>query len=145
MIKRSLPAGVAIFVAWTVIDVALLRLLLAPRYQENPSLWRLQDKLNVPLICLVTITLTGCFASMYRFLVRPRSLCAGVRFGSLMGVALGIAIGIGTYIHMPIPLVAAWGWLRGVFLTAVVAGAIFGLLVSEPATGEAWASPAREP
>jgi hypothetical protein len=43
--------------------------------------------------------------------VRPKSLAAGLCFGVLLGVALGASAGFGTYIHSPIPLMLAWGWL----------------------------------
>jgi hypothetical protein len=43
-----------------------------------------------------------------------------------------VASGFGTYIHMPIPLSLAWGWLIGGWLKALVAGGIVGGLIKEP-------------
>jgi hypothetical protein len=38
MLKRLLLSGLAILMAWTVLDVLLQRLLLRPLYEENASL-----------------------------------------------------------------------------------------------------------
>jgi hypothetical protein len=129
--KWLLLSGLGILVAWTALDVLLHRILLATIYQENASLWRPLDQLNVILIYVVTFTLIGAFIATYRLLVRPKSLGAGVRLGAFIGLALGISAGFGTYIHMPVPLALAWGWLIGGCLKGIAAGAIVGALVPE--------------
>jgi hypothetical protein len=131
MLKRPLLAGLAILFAWTVIDLPLHRFFLEPLYQENAVLWRPFDQLNVSLIYVVIFVLIGVFVGGYQLLVRPKSLRAGLAFGSLLGLALGISAGFGTYIHMPIPLTLAVGWLIGGWLKGVAAGAILGSLITE--------------
>src|SRR4030095_13712902 len=111
MLKRLLLSGLAILIVWTIIDVLMHRILLRPVYEANASLWRPFDQMNVVLIYVVTFTLIATFVVTYWLLVRPKSLAAGVRFGAFIGLALGISAGFGTYIHMPIPLALAWGWL----------------------------------
>ncbi len=131
MLKRAVLAGLAILIAWTVLDLLLRRYLLAPLYEVNATLWRRFDKLNAALIYLVTFALIAIFLATYATLVRPKSLRAGVAFGAFIGLALGISAGFGSYIHMPIPLTLAWGWFLGGWLKGVAAGAIVGRLVTD--------------
>ena len=74
--KRLLGAGLAILVAWMVIDAHLHRLFLAALYDASASLWRPLDQLNIFLIYTVTFVLIGVFVGVYRLLVRPKSLGA---------------------------------------------------------------------
>ena len=131
MLKRLSLSGLAILIAWTVLDVLMHRLLLRPMYETNSSLWRPFDQLNVALIYLVTFTLIAIFVATYWLLVSPKSLGAGVRLGAFMGLALGISAGLGSYIHMPIPLGLALGWLIGGWLKGIAAGVIVGALIIE--------------
>jgi polyferredoxin len=131
MIKRLLISGLSILIVWTVFDVLMHRLLLRQIYEENASLWRPFDQMNVVLIYIVTFILIGTFVGTYWLLVRPKSLAAGIRLGAFLGLALGISVGFGTYIHMPIPQALAWGWLIGGWLKGIAAGAIVGMLISE--------------
>ena len=131
MLKQPLLSGLAILIAWTVLDVLMHRLLLQPMYEESASLWRPFDQMNVALIYVVTFTLIATFVATYWLLVRPKSLGAGVRLGAFVGLALGISAGFGTYIHMPIPVALAWGWLIGGWLKGIAAGVIVGALVTE--------------
>jgi hypothetical protein len=72
--KRVLLAGLAILVAWMLIDLLLHRLFLAPIYEASTSLWRPFDQMNVALIYAVTLALIGVFVGTYKLLVRPKSL-----------------------------------------------------------------------
>ena len=126
---RPLVAALAILVAWTLLDFLLHRLLLAPIYDASPSLWRPLDQMNVTLIYAVTFVLIGVFVGIYKFLVRPKSLRAGLFLGTFIGLALGVSAGFGTFIHMPIPLALAWGWFIGGWLKGLAAGAIVGALI----------------
>jgi hypothetical protein len=107
--RRSLGAGLAILAAWTLIDVLMHRLFLAPFYEASPSLWRPFDQMSVALIYAVTLVLVGVFVGTYSLLVRPKSLGAGLSLGAFVGLALGISSGFGTFIHMPIPMPLALG------------------------------------
>jgi hypothetical protein len=129
--KRPLGAGLAILVAWMVIDVLMHRLFLAPIYEASAVLWRPLDQLNIALIYAVTFALIGVFVSIYWLLVRPKSLGTGIAMGAFVGLALGISSGFGTFIHMPIPLSLAWGWFIGGWLKGLVAGGIVGAMIGE--------------
>ena len=129
--KRPLGAGLAILVAWMVIDALMHRLFLAPIYEASAVLWRPFDRLNIALIYAVTFALIGAFVSLYWLLVRPKSLGTGIAMGAFVGLALGISSGFGTFIHMPIPLSLAWGWFLGGWLKGLVAGGIVGAMIVE--------------
>jgi hypothetical protein len=131
MLVRLLLSGIAILIAWTVLDVLMHRLILRPLYEQDAHLWRPFDQLNVILIYLVIFTLIATFVLTYWLLIRPKSLAAGVGFGAFLGLALGMAAGFGTYIHMPIPQALAWGWFVGGWIKGIAAGAILGALVRE--------------
>jgi hypothetical protein len=76
--------------------------------------------------------LIGVFVGVYQFLVRPKSLRAGLSLGAFIGLALGVSAGFGTFIHMPIPLALAWGWFLGGCLKGLAAGAIVGAVIVNP-------------
>jgi hypothetical protein len=128
---RLLLSVLLILIVWTVVDVLLHRLLLRNLYDENASLWRPFDQMNVALIYVVTFILIFTFVATYGLLVRPKSMAAGIGLGAFIGLALGISAGFGTYIHMPIPQGLAWGWLIGGWLKGIAAGVVVGALVKD--------------
>ena len=129
--KRPLLAGLAILIAWMLIDVLMHRLFLASLYEASKELWRPFDQMNVALIYTVTIVLISVFVGIYGLLVRPKSLGMGLALGAFVGLALGVSAGLGTFIHMPIPPAVAWGWFVGGWLKGLVAGAIAGAVIVE--------------
>jgi hypothetical protein len=127
--KRSLLAGFTILVAWMLLDLLIHRIFLAPFYEATTNLWRPFDQMNVPLIYTATLVLIGGFVGIYTWLVRPKSLAAGLGLGAFVGLALGISVGLGTFIHMPIPSPVGCGWFIGGWLKGLVAGAVIGLVI----------------
>jgi hypothetical protein len=112
-----------------LVDLLMHRLLLAPIYATSADLWRPFDQMNIALIYAVTFMLIGVSVGVYRLLVRPKSLGAGLALGAFIGLALGISSGFGTFIHMPIPLPLAWAWFLVGWLKGIVAGGIVGAMV----------------
>jgi hypothetical protein len=129
MVIRTIWAVLAIFIAWSILDFFLHRLLLRGAYEATAHLWRPTNEMNLPLIYFVMVVLIVCFALIYGLLIKEKSLASGIRFGALFGLAISVPVGFGTYIHMPIPLTLAWGWFLGGWIKAIVAGAIVGALV----------------
>jgi hypothetical protein len=129
MVKRTLWAIVAVFIAWSILDFILHGLLLRPTYVATASLWRPMDQMNMPLMYFVTLVFTVCFVLIYRLLVGQKSLASGIRFGALFGLATGISMGFGSYSYMPIPLTLAWSWFIGSWVEAIAAGAIVGAII----------------
>jgi hypothetical protein len=129
MIVRALLSLISILLIWTMLDTLFHRLILAPLYKQTPQLWRPFDQMSVTLILIVSLGLASFFVLTFILLIRPKSLEAGMEFGALAGMALGLAAGFGTYIHSPIPLRLAWGWFIAGWLKAFAAGVILGLLI----------------
>ena len=129
MAKRTILAVVAVFVAWSVLDVIIHGILLESTYEATASLWRPMDEMNMSLMYGVTLVFTACFVLIYGLLVEPKSLASGLKFGALFGLAVGISMGLGSYIYMPIPVTLAWSWLFGTLFEAIVAGAIVGAII----------------
>jgi hypothetical protein len=129
MVKRTIWAVVAVFVAWSVLDFILHGLLLRSTYEATASLWRPMDQMNIPLMYFVTFIFTVCFVLIYGLLVGQKSLMSGIRYGALFGLASGISMGFGSYCYMPIPLTLAWIWFIGSWIEAIAAGAIVGAIM----------------
>ncbi|MDO9371828.1 MAG: hypothetical protein Q7U07_04465 [Gammaproteobacteria bacterium] len=129
MVKRTIWAVAAVFIAWSILDFILHGLLLRSTYEATASLWRPMDEMNMPLMYFVTLVFTACFVLIYGLLVGQKSLASGIRFGALFGLATGISMGFGSYSYMPIPLTLAWSWFLGSWIEAITAGAIVGAIM----------------
>jgi hypothetical protein len=129
MVKRTIWAVVAVFIAWSILSFILHGLLLRSTYEATANLWRPMDQMNMPLLYFVTLVFTVCFVLIYGLLVGQKSLASGIRFGALFGLATGILMGFGSYIYMPIPLTLAWSWFFGSWIEAITAGAIVGAIM----------------
>jgi hypothetical protein len=129
MVKRTILAILAVFIAWSILDFILHGVLLRPIYVNTASLWRPINQMNVTLMYFVTLVFTVCFVLIYRFLIGQKSLATGIRFGALFGLATGISMGFGSYCYMPIPLTLAWSWFIGSWVEAIAAGAIVGAII----------------
>jgi uncharacterized protein with PQ loop repeat len=129
MVKRTIVAILAVFIAWSILDFILHGVLLRPIYVNTARLWRPMDQMNVTLMYFVTLVFSVCFVLIYRFLVGQKSLATGIRFGALFGLATGISMGFGSYCYMPIPLTLAWSWFIGSWVEAIAAGVIVGAII----------------
>lgn len=129
MVKRTILAVVAVFVAWSVLDFIIHGMLLKSTYEATASLWRPMNEMKMPLMYFVTLVFTVCFVLIYGFLVGKKSLVSGIKFGFLFGLATGISMGFGSYSYMPIPLTLAWSWFFGSLIEAISAGAIVGAIM----------------
>ncbi len=129
MIKRAALAVLAIFITWSVLDFVIHGVLLMPIYAATASLWRPMEEMNRPMMMVVTLVTAVCFVAIYALLMEKKSLATGLKFGALFGVASGVSMGFGSYSYMPIPWSLAAAWFLGVFVEAVVAGALAGMMV----------------
>jgi hypothetical protein len=129
--KRLFVAGIAVFVAWTLLDALAHRMFLQPLYDSDAGIWRPISEMNPVLISVVTALLIVVFLTAYKVLVRPKSLAAGLCLGGLLGAALGASAGFGTYIHSPIPVALAWAWFVLGTVKGLIAGVILGALIRE--------------
>lgn len=127
--KRILLAAVLIFVSWALVDTLVHRFALQTLYAASPDLWRPLDEMNPWLINIASAGLVAVFVVVYGWLVRPKSLFAGLCFGGILGIGFGVASGLGTYIHSPIPLSLALAWTALGAAKGIIAGAILGTLI----------------
>lgn len=90
MTKRTIWAVVAVFIAWSILDLILHGLLLRSTYEATANLWRPMNQMKMPLMYFVTLVFTACIVLIYGLLVGQKSLASGIRFGALFGLATGI-------------------------------------------------------
>jgi len=128
MSQRPILAVVAVFLTWSILDVAH-GVLLDPVYQATADLWRPVEEMDLALMYSVSLATAACFVMIYTVVVTRKSLAAGRKLGALFGLASGISMGGGFYGFMPIPLSLAWGWFLGVLINFVLAGALVGAIV----------------
>ena len=131
--KRTLLAIVAVFIAWSVLDIVIHGILLQSTYEATASLWRPMDDMNMPLMYLVILAYTACFVAIYDLMICGKSFTTGIKYGVLFGLAAGISMGFGSYSYMPIPLALAWSWFFGMLVEAIVAGALVGIILKPEA------------
>ena len=129
MLKRTILAVVATFLAWSVLDIVLHGLLLRSTYEATADLWRPMDQMNLPLRYVVTLVCTGGFTVLYALMVRGKSVASGAAFGALFGLVSGVSMGFGSYTYMPIPLTLALAWSLGTLVEATVAGVLVGAII----------------
>ena len=128
MTKRTLLAGVAVFVAWEILDFVIHGLILQPTYATVPGLFRPPAEMKVVLMAIVVLIAAFAFAVAYAWFVNPRSLSTGLKYGLVVGFGAGLSMGYGSYSAMPIPYALALGWFLGSWLEFAVAGLIVGAI-----------------
>jgi len=132
MLKRVLLATLAIFVTWQVLDLVIHTAILGGTYQATATMWRPMEDMKMGLLWSVGAIAAFCFAAVYGWLVRPKSLRAALIYGLLFGIGAGVSMGYGSYSVMPIPYVIAFTWFAGTVVEGLAAGALAGLIIREP-------------
>lgn len=131
MLKRILLATVAIFVAWFVLDFVIHSVILRGAYEATASMWRPMGEMKMGLMWITSGIAAFCFAAVFGWLLRPKSLRAALTYGLLFGIAGGVSMGYGSYSVMPIPYAMAFTWFAGTIVEALVAGLLAGLIIRE--------------
>jgi hypothetical protein len=134
MIKRSILAVIAVFVLWQVLDFVIHGLILMKTYEATASLWRPMPEMKMGLMRIVGLVTAIAFVCLYAWLIRDKSVAAGLSYGLIYGLGTGVSMGFGTYCVMPIPLFLAVVWCAGTVVESAFAGLLVGWLVQEPAT-----------
>ena len=129
--KRTILAVVAVFLAWSLLDIVIHQLILMGEYGATAHLWRPPDEIMIELIYLVTLISAVVFVSIYKFLICRKELGRAVQYGLLFGVAIGIGMGYGSFAVMPFTHTIALVWFLGTVVQGGVAGALLGLIVKE--------------
>ena len=131
MDKRTILAVVAVFLAWSLLDIVIHQLVLMGEYGATIDLWRPPDEMMIGLIYVVTLISAVVFVSIYKFLICRKELGRAIQFGLLFGVAVGIGMGYGSFAVMPLTHTIALVWFLGTVVQGGVAGALLGLIVKE--------------
>ena len=134
MVKKILLAGIAIFVAWEVLDYLIHVVILRSTYATLGNLFRAPADMKMGLMVVVTLIAAAAFAALYAWFVSPKGLATGVKLGLLWGFAGGVMMGYGCYASMPIPYVLALAWFLGTWVEFTVAGLLAGLIIKPGAT-----------
>jgi hypothetical protein len=129
MLKKTIWAVIAVFIVWSILDFLIHGILLKSTYQATANLWRPEDEMNMPLMSLVTLIISICFVTIYSYMINPKSLALGVKYGLVFGLITGVSMGFGSYCYMPIPLSLAFSWFIGSLIELTIAGFIVGWMV----------------
>lgn len=129
MLKRLIIAVVLVFILWSALDFLIHGVILQPAYQATAHLWRPMPEMKIGLMRAVTLICAVCFVGIYAWLVNPKSVIHGIRFGLILGVMSGLSMGYGSYSVMPIPYAMALTWFLGTLVQMVLAGWLTGYIV----------------
>ncbi len=129
--KRFILAVVAVFLAWSLLDIVIHQVILMGEYGATADLWRPPAEIMIGLIYVVTLISAVVFVSIYKFLICRKELSRAIQYGLLFGVAIGIGMGYGSYAVMPFTHTIALVWFLGTVVQGGVAGALLGLIVKE--------------
>ena len=134
MVKKILLGGIAIFVAWEVLDFLIHGVILGSTYATLGNMFRAQADMKMGLMAVVVLIAALAFAAAYGWFVSPKSLATGVKYGLLVGFGGGVSMGYGSYAAMPVPYVMALAWFLGSWVEFTVAGLLAGLIIKPTAT-----------
>lgn len=134
MVKKILLGGLAIFVAWEVLDFLIHGVILGSTYATLGNMFRAQADMKMGLMAAVTLIGALAFAAVYAWFVSPKSLVTGVKYGLVWGFGGGVMMGYGSYAAMPVPYVMALAWFLGSWVEFTVAGLLAGLIIKPAAT-----------
>ncbi len=129
MVKKFVLGGIAIFVAWEVLDFVIHGLILGATYAGLTGVFRPPGEMKMGLMALATLIGALTFAAVYAWLVNPKSVAAGVKYGLVWGFGSGVMMGYGTYSSMPVPYVLALVWFLGSWFEFTLAGLLAGAII----------------
>ncbi|MBN1447890.1 MAG: hypothetical protein JXA28_08155 [Bacteroidetes bacterium] len=132
MLKKILLSTLAVFVLWSLLDMILHYVLLAPMYEETSQLWRPMEEMKMHVTYLVGLIVSFCFSAIYGWLVHPKSMRHALLYGLIFGLGAGTSMGYGSYASMPIPYWLAFAWFLGVTVESLLGGLLLGWMVRNP-------------
>ena len=134
MIKRTILAVLAVFIAWSALDFIIHQLILKGAYEATANLWRPEAEMMAKMwvMYLAGLISAGAFVAIYACFVANKSVMTGLAYGLIFGVGVGAGMGYGSYVVMPIPYSMAFTWFAGAVIEAAVGGALAGLIICKP-------------
>jgi len=131
MAKRVFWGGLAVFVAWGVLDFVVHGIILKSAYEATASLWRPMNQMKLGVMYLAGFIAAMAFSALYGWFVGGKTISKAVKFGVVYGIAVGVGMGYGTYSVMPIPYFMALTWFLATVFEAAIGGLLLGLIVRE--------------
>ncbi len=131
MLKRTLLAVIAVFVAWSVLDFVIHGLILKAEYAATAQLWRPMAAIKFGLLRVVTFIAALAFVAIYAGLLAPKNIAQAVKYGLLYGLATGVGMGYGSYAVMPITYHIALVWFLGCLVHGIVGGLLAGAIIRD--------------
>ena len=131
MLKRTILAIVAVFVAWSVLDFAIHGLILKASYEATAHLWRPMAEMKMGLMRVVVFIAALAFVMIYVRFIGNKSIARALQYGLWFGLARGVSMGYGSYAVMPITYHIALVWFLGEFVEAALGGLIAGAIFKE--------------
>lgn len=103
--------------------------LLVPYYRDTLELWRSQSEMRdfYPVAILAQYFFTAVAAYVFTRNFEGKGICEGVRFGTMIGLLVGIALG-SFYAFMPITMEIAIAWLVTSVIECIGLGVVFSLI-----------------
>ncbi len=129
MVNKTIWSVIVVFILWSILDFLIHSVMLQSTYQETSHLWRPMDEMKMPLMSFVTLIFSICFVCIYSYLIEPKSLQSGIKYGVIFGIATGTSMGFGSYCYMPIPLSLAFSWFFASVVELSLAGLVIGLVI----------------
>lgn len=129
--KKMILSGLAVFVAWSVMDFVIHGVILGPSYAATASLWRPMGEMKMALMYVTVLIAALAFVLIYFLFFSRRGISTGLQYGVFFGLATGVPMGYGSYAVMPIPYSMAFAWCFGSVVEAVVGGLIVGWIIRE--------------
>jgi hypothetical protein len=134
MLKKVALAGLAVFVAWSLLDMVIHGVILKSAYESSSHLWRPMAEMKMNLIHVVVLIAAFVFVSIYGWFVTEKSPGAALKYGILYGFGAGVSMGYGSYAVIPMPYHIALVWFLGTLVEFALAGWLLGLII-KPSTG----------
>jgi hypothetical protein len=131
MLKRTLLAIAAVFVAWSVLDFVIHGVFLKSAYEATAQLWRPMAEMKMGLLRVVTFIAAISFVLIYAWLINRKSVSRGLLYGLLYGLGTGVPMAYGSYAVMPITYQIALVWFLGQLAECALAGLLVGAIIKE--------------
>ncbi|MBN1826705.1 MAG: hypothetical protein JW958_10590 [Candidatus Eisenbacteria bacterium] len=124
--RGILPAGVAVFIVYMILDWLLHGVFLESAYKASLPLWRPEAEMGryAMVMWLGTLFYSFFFVFVFTKGYEGRGIAEGIRFGLYMGLLIGVPVTAGFWASMPIPNAIAGGWLAGGVIENMAVGAV---------------------
>jgi hypothetical protein len=126
---RLVLGVLAVFVAWSIIDIIVHGVILKDAYASTQNLWRPMEQMKMGLMRFVVLVSAACFVTIYASFIVEKNLKNAVLYGLVFGIGAGISMGYGSYAVMPMPYHMALTWFLGTIVHGLVGGLLAGLIV----------------